>query len=149
MPKGIYDRSKKGKCNICSVELTVENTYKGQQNRLCIAHLREYSNKQRHENLTRFKIYRLKYEKTNNKTKKRREQLNEISHRMRGIYPEKWRAREQLRYAVKIGKVKKLSCIDCGSNKVEAHHTDYSKPLDVIWYCKKHHMFAHNKFIEL
>ncbi len=30
-------------------------------------------------------------------------------------------------------------CSDCGETKVEAHHEDYSKPLDVEWLCKKHH----------
>lgn len=34
----------------------------------------------------------------------------------------------------------KLPCIKCGKKKVEAHHEDYSKPLEVLWLCKKHHI---------
>lgn len=47
-------------------------------------------------------------------------------------------ARSQVAYALKTGKLKKDTCV-CGSTKVEAHHPDYGRPLDVIWACRKHH----------
>lgn len=47
-------------------------------------------------------------------------------------------ARSQLTQAIKSGKVIKESCY-CGETKVEGHHPDYSKSLQVIWACKKHH----------
>lgn len=47
-------------------------------------------------------------------------------------------ARKQVAYAVKTGRLKKESC-KCGSTKVEGHHGDYSRPLDVIWACRKCH----------
>ena len=28
------------------------------------------------------------------------------------------------------------------TTKVEAHHPDYTKPLQVVWLCKAHHMIA-------
>jgi len=28
--------------------------------------------------------------------------------------------------------------------KAEAHHDDYSRPLDVRWLCKRHHEEAHH-----
>lgn len=34
-------------------------------------------------------------------------------------------------------------CVICKSLKVEAHHPNYCKPLDIIWLCKKHHMALH------
>jgi hypothetical protein len=47
-------------------------------------------------------------------------------------------ARTAVYNAVKHGKLKKETC-RCGASEVEAHHIDYSKPLHVIWVCKKHH----------
>ena len=46
-------------------------------------------------------------------------------------------------YAVKKSRNKKQTCKICGKKKVEAHHKDYSKPLDVVWLCHKHHMDEH------
>ncbi len=48
-------------------------------------------------------------------------------------------ARHLVRTHVKNGKLKKEPC-KCGETKVEAHHTDYTLPLDVIWACKTHHV---------
>lgn len=33
-------------------------------------------------------------------------------------------------------------CVVCG-DKAEAHHEDYTKPLDVVWLCRKHHKQRH------
>jgi hypothetical protein len=33
--------------------------------------------------------------------------------------------------------------VECGSAKSEGHHTDYSRPLDVVWLCKGHHLALH------
>ena len=44
--------------------------------------------------------------------------------------------------AVKYGKVKKQLCWVCGG-LAEAHHPDYSKPLDVVWLCSQHHKDTH------
>lgn len=60
-------------------------------------------------------------------------------------YPEKNKARYTLRNAVTSGKVIKLPCVVCGNPKSEGHHKDYTKPLEVIWYCSKHHGEAHWK----
>lgn len=49
----------------------------------------------------------------------------------------------KVRYAVYTGKVIKQPCVRCGSMKSEGHHEDYSKPLDVIWLCSKHHKELH------
>jgi len=52
-------------------------------------------------------------------------------------------ARAYLHVYVKRGKLTKLPCSICGDEKSEAHHTDYNKPIDVIWYCRKCHMEQH------
>lgn len=47
--------------------------------------------------------------------------------------------------SVKRGKLVKLNCQKCGSIKSETHHFDYSKPLEVNWLCRKHHLELHRK----
>lgn len=46
---------------------------------------------------------------------------------------------------IKRGKISKQSCSVCGNIKAEAHHEDYSKPLDIIWLCRLHHLELHQK----
>ena len=46
--------------------------------------------------------------------------------------------------AIRDGKVVKMPCFICGNEKSEGHHPDYSRPLDVVWLCNKHHVETHN-----
>ena len=55
-------------------------------------------------------------------------------------------ARLALNKAVYAGEVARGSCAHCGTtSRIEAHHPDYSKPLDVVWLCRFHHRELHNK----
>jgi hypothetical protein len=45
----------------------------------------------------------------------------------------------QVRSALEKGIIVKEPCLICGNPKVEGHHKDYSKPLEVDWLCTKHH----------
>jgi hypothetical protein len=38
------------------------------------------------------------------------------------------------------GKLIPQRCEVCGSHKVEMHHDDYGKPLNVRWFCRSHHV---------
>lgn len=51
-------------------------------------------------------------------------------------------ARAYLHVYIKRGKIQKGICF-CGKDGVEAHHADYNKPLEVIWYCREHHLEYH------
>lgn len=56
---------------------------------------------------------------------------------------------EKVSIAIKDGtliKPKKCSLdnSEC-QGRIEAHHEDYKKPLEVIWLCEKHHKDKHNK----
>lgn len=54
-------------------------------------------------------------------------------------------ARAYLGVYVRRGTIKKLRCEVCGNEKSEGHHDDYSKPLEVRWLCRKHHLEHHEK----
>jgi hypothetical protein len=45
--------------------------------------------------------------------------------------------------AVCSGKLVKLPCQVCGNQRAQGHHEDYSKPLDVVWLCTRHHADRH------
>lgn len=53
--------------------------------------------------------------------------------------PEKYKAQKMVFTALRNGSLKRYPCDVCGNPKSEAHHEDYTKPLEVDWYCKKHH----------
>lgn len=58
-------------------------------------------------------------------------------------YPEKRAAHIKAGNAIRDGRLIRQPCESCGSKDVEAHHKDYSKPLDVTWLCKRCHMQVH------
>jgi len=55
--------------------------------------------------------------------------------------PEKYRAQNKLNNAIRDHKISRpIICDICGGGGViHAHHTDYSRPLDVIWLCARCH----------
>lgn len=59
--------------------------------------------------------------------------------------PERAAAKEKTWTAIRYGKLKKLPCAECGNADVQAHHPDYSKPLEVVWLCVDHHHEIHRE----
>jgi hypothetical protein len=57
-------------------------------------------------------------------------------------YPERRNAAVAVGNAVRDGRLMKQPCEVCGATKVEAHHDDYTKPLEVRWLCNPHHKIA-------
>lgn len=57
-------------------------------------------------------------------------------------YPERKKATETVSNAVRDGRLQKQPCWVCGE-QAQAHHPDYSRPLDVVWLCVSHHRQAH------
>jgi hypothetical protein len=64
-------------------------------------------------------------------------------------YPERKAASTAINSAKLTGKLAPLPCLICGDPNTEAHHPDYSRPLDVIWLCTAHHKAAHKLAAQL
>ena len=73
--------------------------------------------------------------------------LDNLKYRTR--HPEKFRAHQIVYHAKKKGLLFNQKCRDCDSLKTFAHHPDYSKPLEVMWLCHKHHTLEHIKLKSL
>jgi len=70
--------------------------------------------------------------------------LKEAHKAWRRKNPDKRNVRQRVYMALKKGLIKKKECAVCDKVKVEAHHFNYSKPLEVIWLCNKHHVEVHS-----
>jgi hypothetical protein len=51
--------------------------------------------------------------------------------------------RNRTMHAVATGALLREPCLFCGDPNVEAHHHDYTKPLEVTWLCRQHHALVH------
>lgn len=91
------------------------------------SHKREYQKKYRREHLEEYNEYQRKYVKKYRTGRGRKKYL----------------CCNKFRYYLRRGKVEKKPCEICGSLKVQGHHEDYSKPLEVRWLCSKHHQELH------
>ena len=88
------------------------------------------------------------YEQKRNKTEHRKERIVGYQRDKRARNPHKASAYRRVHSAVKSGRLNKKPCVFCGNVKVQAHHHDYSKPLDVVWVCFKcHREKFHNQIV--
>jgi hypothetical protein len=65
--------------------------------------------------------------------------------RWQRAHPEGRPAHRLVHLALRAGKLEKPDCCDgCGlDRRLEAHHEDYSKPLQVVWLCRSCHLRRH------
>lgn len=65
----------------------------------------------------------------------------------------KWRAAHPLavwahvavQSALRRGLLQRQPCSICGSVPADAHHSDYTRPLQVMWLCRFHHKAEHGR----
>jgi hypothetical protein len=80
------------------------------------------------------------YEYRRTRTPERRAYLVRACQKHRKRNPEKYAARTAVNNAIRDGRLVKGPCKHCRTDKrVQAHHADYSKPLDVTWECFRCH----------
>lgn len=76
-------------------------------------------------------------------SEKGRQAIHRAHQAWRSQHPDRQHAANMVSTWVRRGKLKKLPCFVCGKTQVEGHHPDYSRPVDVIWLCVKHHKEVH------
>jgi len=81
---------------------------------------------------------------TRNKEKDRQQKL---TWRLRNL--EKRNAHIIVGNAIRDKKLFPQPCERCGCIETNAHHEDYSKPLEVMWLCDKHHGERHKEINEI
>lgn len=88
--------------------------------------------------------HRVQARKEYRKTKNGKLVVAKAHKKQRDLHPNKAIARFAVSNALRDGKLFKTCCHICGCEKVEAHHADYDRFLEVVWLCNKHHREAHN-----
>lgn len=82
------------------------------------------------------------YERRRNQEPERRRMASEYLKRRPA---HKVLANRMVSNAIRDGRLVRQPCEVCGESRSEAHHDDYSKPLDVRWLCREHHLAVHGK----
>ena len=73
----------------------------------------------------------------------RTEKYNKRKYEHMKRFPERQKARDKVRTAIKNGSIQRSCCEVCKEEKAQAHHDDYTKPLEVRWLCTTHHAEWH------
>jgi len=146
------------KCFKCNEIKSLEEFYKhagmadGYLNK-CKKCARSDVHKNRSQNIEYYKQYdrsramredrvvaRLEY----NKTERGKEARKTAYANAKNRRPERHNARVILNNAVRDGRILRPTSCTCGATgRIEAHHEDYSKPLEVSWLCVACHKQAH------
>lgn len=106
---------------------------------------KECNKKDVSENYRKNIAHYVEYEKRRFQSPERKHMITVYQQTGRAKNPEKDHARSMVTNAVRDHRLTKQPCAMCGSARSEAHHTDYSKPLDVTWLCRPHHLAEHGK----
>lgn len=143
-------------CRHCHIDKPIEAFY-SYSKRKCKACIQAYNDKFRkdHPELTAAKNKRswlrrrdtfLQRHRAKPRTVVRAPDYLEKFKAYRREHREEWNAKARVRYAMLTGKISRPnSCSHCGYGcKPQAHHDDYSKPLDVRWLCVSCHRRLHN-----
>lgn len=101
--------------------------------------------KHREKNLEKIRAYDRKRAKLPERIKS----CKEISTMWRQADSRRMQCHNAVHRAVKKGDLIRMPCVKCGAIKSLAHHEDYDKPLEVIWFCQPCHKQRHKDIILL
>lgn len=136
-------------CFKCKVELPITEFYR--HGRMKDGHLNKCKQCTKRDVSKHYVDNREKiseYERKRSAAEHRKSKALIYQRNRRSASPEKNRARQMVSRCVRSGILKKTPCSLCGNENVQAHHADYSKPLDVVWVCFKCHREAfHNQTV--
>jgi hypothetical protein len=80
------------------------------------------------------------------KTERGKEQRKKANANRRARHPLKYAANVMAGNAIRDGRLIRQPCEVCGgTDKIHAHHEDYTKPFDVNWLCMAHHVARHKQ----
>lgn len=71
---------------------------------------------------------------------------NAYTARQMQLKPWQFKAHKLVNNLIAAGKLTRQPCQICKKEKAVAHHCDYSKPLEVQWFCRSHHAAWHRLF---
>ncbi|MGI9143639.1 MAG: hypothetical protein ACR2IJ_10675 [Fluviibacter sp.] len=134
------------RCFKCGVEKPVEFFYRHPQ--MADGHLGKCKDCTKHDVAQNYQARRQQYAEYERNRFQRPERKEKAVgyHRNAALRnPEKAFARHAISNAIRDGRLHRKPCEVCGNAKSEGHHPDYSKPLSVMWLCRKHHLEQHGK----
>jgi hypothetical protein len=143
-------------CKICGVTSQTALFYKGVNSRCQECHKTKVR-ENRAEKLDYYRAYDAKRfqddprraEKNRAYAKTEAGKRSMLASRQRWLakHPAKRAAHIILGNAVSAGRISKpVNCQVCGAGgRIDGHHDDYTKPLDVIWCCRKCHVQIHKE----
>jgi hypothetical protein len=88
------------------------------------------------------------YEVARFRRPERKAQIKTYAIKRKQLHPERRHANNLVSSAIRCGRLTPQPCQVCGG-KAQAHHDDYSKPLDVQWLCFAHHRQRHGQLRHL
>jgi len=149
------------KCIACHIEKPLDNFHKHPQMKdghlnKCKVCVNLYVHQYRKDNLESIRKYDRERGRTEKRLflnreriKKKKKEYTAIGIRWRERNPDKRAAHVILGNAVRDRRIFKQPCEVCGNIKVDGHHDDYTKPLEVRWLCRKHHKELHRKYTDI
>ena len=114
---------------------------------------RRYNQSERGKEKSRKQCLRYYYSIAGQKNYKKNLALGNYKHSKKSIFLDRKRTKSigrdmvyrLVHAALKSGFLIRAGCVICGNKKTHAHHENYSKPLEVMWLCPKHHSIRHKE----